>query len=216
MSRTPDRPLLQIAIDLTNGEQAFHLADEASPHFDILEAGTPLIYEEGLAIVERFKDAFPDKLCLADLKIMDSGFIEATSAFKRGADFVTVLGVADDATIEGTMEAAAGHGRAVMVDLINCPEPVERAEELLALGQSHFCVHTAHDVKGRGDSLSVLRSMKQIDGANISIAGGITLQMAAEALELGADVIVVGGAIIGNDNPAEAARAFHNQIMKTK
>jgi 3-keto-L-gulonate-6-phosphate decarboxylase len=35
-------------------------------------------------------------------------------------------------------------------------------------------------------------------------------------LELGADVIVVGGAIVGNDNPAEAARAFHNQIMKTK
>ncbi|MDP6504115.1 MAG: orotidine 5'-phosphate decarboxylase, partial [Planctomycetota bacterium] len=69
---------------------------------------------------------------------------------------------------------------------------------------------------GRGDSLSVLRSMKQIDGARISIAGGITLQMAAEALEFGADAIVVGGAIIGNDNPAEAARAFHNQIMQSK
>jgi 3-hexulose-6-phosphate synthase len=209
-------PLLQLAVDIIDWRKALDLAKATYPHFDILEAGTPLIYEEGLAIVERFKDAFPDKLCLADLKIMDAGFIEAKSAFNRSADLVTVLGVADNATIEGTMKAAAEHGRAVMVDLINCPEPVERAEELLALGQSHFCVHTAHDVKGRGDSLSVLRSMKQIDGARISIAGGITLQMAAEALEFGADAIVVGGAIIGNDNPAEAARAFHNQIMQSK
>jgi 3-hexulose-6-phosphate synthase len=211
MTLKPSAPLLQLAVDVVDREKALKLAKAAYPHFDIIEAGTPLIYEEGLAIVETFKALFPDKLCLADLKIMDAGFLEATSAFRRGADFVTVLGVADNATIQGAMEAAVEYGKSVMVDLINAPDPVGRAEELQALGQSYFCAHTAHDVKGC-DSLSMVRALKQITGVRVSIAGGINLQMAAEAVELGADFIVVGGAIGGNDNPAAAARAFHNQI----
>lgn len=213
MELQPTTPLLQLAIDVTDGRRAMILAEAAYPHFDILEAGTPLIYEEGLAIVERFKAAFPDKLCLADLKIMDAGYLEATSAFRRGADFVTVLGVADNATIEGTLEAAAEYGKLVMVDLINSPNPIGRVEELRALGQSHFCAHTAHDVKGR-DSLSLVSALKQNTDLRVSIAGGITLRLAAEALELGADIVVVGGAIVGNDNPSEAAKAFHNQFRK--
>ena len=77
--------------------------------------------------METIKTRFPDKKCLADLKIMDAGKIEATSAFQRGADIVTVLGCADDQTVRGALEAAEAHGGLLMADLINVRDPVGRA-----------------------------------------------------------------------------------------
>jgi 3-hexulose-6-phosphate synthase len=42
------------------------------------------------------KTAFPDKLIFADMKIADTGSLEAEIAFKAGADLVTVMGAVDD------------------------------------------------------------------------------------------------------------------------
>jgi 3-hexulose-6-phosphate synthase len=41
------------------------------------------------------KTAFPDKF-FADMKIADTGALEAEIAFKAGADLVTVMGAVDD------------------------------------------------------------------------------------------------------------------------
>ena len=40
-------------------------------------AGTPFVYQEGLRAVQIFKERFPDKEVLADMKIMDDGYYEA-------------------------------------------------------------------------------------------------------------------------------------------
>jgi 3-hexulose-6-phosphate synthase len=63
------------------------------------------------------KTAFPDKLIFADMKIADTGSLEAEIAFKAGADLVTVMGAVDDETIKGA-EAAKKYGRKVVVDTI--------------------------------------------------------------------------------------------------
>src|ERR1700722_19002459 len=75
------RPLLQLALDFTDLDQACKVAAAAYPHFDLLEIGTPLIIEEGLGALQKLKARFPDKLFLADLKIMDAGHLEARSGF---------------------------------------------------------------------------------------------------------------------------------------
>src|SRR5665647_3130791 len=92
---------LQVAIDLLTTQQALALAAKIAPYIDIIELGTPLIKNEGIAVVAAMKQAHPDKLVFADLKTMDAGELEADIAFKAGADLVTVLGAAGDATIAG-------------------------------------------------------------------------------------------------------------------
>jgi len=70
------------------------MVHKVAPFVDIIEAGTPLIKQEGLRIISILKECFPEKLILADMKTMDAGGLEAKLAYDAGADLVTVLAVA--------------------------------------------------------------------------------------------------------------------------
>jgi len=171
-------PRLQLAIDVLRTSDALRLAEATYPHFDIAEIGTPLIIEEGLAALEALKSRFPDKQYLADLKIMDAGFIEASSGFTRGADIVTVLAAADDQTISGALEAAEKHHGKIMADLINVPDPLVRA----------------------------------LVECCLAVAGGLNLDNVPQAVDCGADIVVVGGAIIAHDDPGAMAEQIIARI----
>ena len=56
--------------------------------------------------MREFHRFFPDKEILADLKIMDGGYLEASYAYEAGAAYATILGVSDNLTIEGALKAA--------------------------------------------------------------------------------------------------------------
>ena len=183
------------------------MARAVYPHFDILEAGTPLVLEEGLAALEALREACPGKRYLADLKIMDAGRLEASSGFRRGADIVTVLGAADDRTVRGALEAASEHGCELMADLINVADPARRARELSAMGVQMLCIHTAHDVwESGGSPLRELEKVRVVTAALLAVAGGLTLASVGPAAAAGADILVVGSAITGARDPRAAAR----------
>ena len=199
--------MLQLAVDVLSLDEAMRVIESVYPNFDIVEVGTPLIYEEGLRAVETIRARFPDRLCLADLKIMDAGHIESSSGFRRGADLVTVLAAADDRTILDALEAAAeAEGREVMVDLINAPRPADRARELVELGVSLFCVHMAYDAQGGDqDPLESFQQVRQAVSCRLAVAGGLDAESSRKASAMGADIVVVGGGILGHPDPRGAA-----------
>lgn len=208
-----DRPLLQLAVDATDLHSAEKLAQAVYPHYDIAEIGTPLIIEEGLRALEVFKAKWPDKQYLADLKIMDAGKLEAESAFRRGADIVTVLALADDKTIQGALEAAEEHGGLVMADLINVPDPVDRARELQSLGVQIVCVHTAHDVQGGDtDPMANVHTVRGATTCRMAVAGGLKLENVDEAVRSGADILVFGSSIATHPAPGQVAREIIARI----
>ena len=92
---------LQIALDDVTLEGALELVKKVRDYIDIIEIGTPFVYEYGMQAVRTMKEHFPDKEILADMKIMDAGYYEAEEALKAGADYITVLGVTDNLTIQG-------------------------------------------------------------------------------------------------------------------
>ena len=101
---------------------------------DWIEAGTPLIKSEGAEAVRALRREFPSLKIIADTKTMDTGSFEVEIMAKAGADIVTVLGLADDATIEEAVMAGRKYGAEVMVDLINVPDRVARAKRVQELG----------------------------------------------------------------------------------
>lgn len=207
------KPKLQLAIDVTNTADARSLVEAVYPFFDIAEIGTPLIIEEGLAPLEILKVKYPDKKYLADTKIVDAGYIEASSAFKRGADIVTVLGVADDKTVHGVLEAACAYHGKVMADLMHVTNRIERAKALESLGIHTICLHTAYDVQQIGvDPMADLTEIRAAVACPLAIAGGITLDDVERAVTLGADILVVGGGIVKQCNPRQAARQIIEKI----
>jgi 3-hexulose-6-phosphate synthase len=205
---------LQLALDDLSLEQAIALAERVRDHIDIIEAGTPLIYGYGMAAVRALKERFPEKLVLADMKIMDSGALETEEAMDAGADYVTVLGVSEDATVKNCLEAAARYGREVVVDMICVPDLPGRIRALEALGVQGLAVHTGVDQQAAGRTpLDDLRLMTACaKRAKISVAGGIRPDTVAEYAAYRPEVVIVGGGIIHAPDPVAAAAAIARQL----
>ena len=143
------RPRLQVALDLTSLEDALKIARTVADYIDFLEAGTPLIKVEGLRSVEALKNEFPDKVVVADMKTMDTGYLEASLAFEYGADYSTVMAAADIDTIRGAIDAAREYGKGVMVDLMGISD-TGYVDEIAGLGPSFLIVHSGIDMQHRG------------------------------------------------------------------
>ncbi len=204
---------LQVAIDLLTTEEALALAAKVAPYVDIIELGTPLIKNMGSTVITAMKNAHPDKLVFADLKTADAGELEADIAFKAGADLVSVLGSAGDATIIGAVKAAKAHGKGVVVDTIGYPDRVKRAHEAIKLGAEFVELHAGLDEQWTaGYSIQVLIDETARVGVPVSVAGGVNIDNVAAVVKAGAAVIVAGAAIYGAEDPAIAAKAMRDAI----
>ena len=205
---------LQLALDDLSLEEAIALVARVREHIDIIEAGTPLIYGYGMEAVRALKARFPEKQVLADMKIMDSGAWETEEAMAAGADYVTVLGVSEDATVRNCLETAGKYGRAVVADMICVPDLPGRIRQLEALGVQGLAVHTGVDQQAAGRTpLDDLRRMTACaQRAKISVAGGIRPDTVAEYAAYRPEVVIVGGGILHAPDPVAAAAAIARQL----
>ena len=179
-------------------------------------SGTPLIIEEGLAPVRELKARFPGLEVLADTKIMDAGEYELRSAFEAGADYVTVLGVTDLATVQGCLRTAEKYGGTVVVDMICVADLAERIAQLERIGVTALAVHTGVDQQAAGRTpLDDLRLMTACSATSaIFVAGGITLGTLLRFLELRPDVVIVGSGIRHAADPVKEAKALRDLIRQ--
>ena len=202
---------LQLALDDITLTAALTLVDKVREYIDIIEVGTPFLYEEGLAAVRELRKRFPEKEVLADMKIMDAGEYETRQALKAGADYVTVLGVTDILTVKGCLAVAAEFGKTIVVDMICEPDLASRIKQLEAVGVRALAVHTGVDQQAAGrtplDDLRVMKSASR--SSKIFVAGGITATTLPDYARLGADVVIVGGGICHAKDPVAAARTIH-------
>ncbi|NJF24500.1 bifunctional 3-hexulose-6-phosphate synthase/6-phospho-3-hexuloisomerase [Thermococcus sp. Bubb.Bath] len=213
--------ILQVALDLTDIEQAISIAEKAArggAHW--LEVGTPLIKKEGMRAVELLKRRFPDRKIVADLKTMDTGALEVEIAARHGADVVSILGVADDKTIKDAVEVAKRYGVKVMVDLIGVKDKVKRAKEIEAMGVHYILVHTGIDEQVQGKSpLEDLEKVISAVKIPVAVAGGLNLKTIPRVIELGATIVIVGGAITKAKDPEKVTRQiidlFWGEYMET-
>ncbi len=208
-------PILQVALDFIILERALKAAEEAvKGGADWLEAGTPLIKSEGMRAVRELKRKFK-KPVVADLKTMDVGRVEVEIAAKSGADVITIMAVADDGTIRDAIDAARKYGAKIMVDLLNHPNPVNRAKELEKMGVDYLCVHVGIDQQMEGKNpLEILREVAKSVRIPVAAAGGLNSENVANAVENGAEIIIVGGAIIKAPSIEEATKKIRKAIDK--
>lgn len=207
---------LQLALDLVNIEGAIEVVKQVESYVDIVEIGTPIVINEGLHAVKALKNAFPNMTVLADLKIMDAGGYEVMKASEAGADIVTILGVAEDASITGAVEEAKKQGKQILVDMIAVKNLAERAAQVDALGVDYICVHTGYDLQAVGqNSFEDLLTLKSVvKNAKIAVAGGIKLGTLPEVIAAGPDLIIVGGGITGQEDMSAVASEMQQLIKQ--
>ncbi len=210
------KPVLQLALDFVDLPRALQMAEEAiAGGADWLEAGTPLIKSEGLEAIRAIKSRWPDVTVVADMKTMDAGRAEVECAAKAGARVVGVLGAASDATIEECVEAAHNYGAEIVVDMIQVPDVVARARTVEAMGASYIGIHVAIDEQMQGKTpWDTLREVAEAVSIPVAVAGGINSETAPLAVQAGASIVVVGGAITKAADATAATRAL-KQAMDT-
>lgn len=205
----PTAPTVQLALDFLNLDQALRTADEAVPAgLTWIEAGTPLIKSEGLAAVRALRQRFPAATIIADMKVMDAGRTEVEAARKAGADIVTVLAAATDATLRECVSAGRHLGVAICADLAAVADPAKRAAEVAALGVDLVSVHTPIDQQMQGEGEATFAALSAVAAAvsiPVACAGGMGAETVARAIASGARIAIVGGAITKAPSPRAAA-----------
>lgn len=212
-------PVLQVALDHVTLDRALKAAREAvAGGADWIEAGTPLIKSEGLEAVRALRREFPKATVVADMKIADAGRMETECAAKAGANVVHLLAMASDSTIREAVEAARRYDVRLAADMIGIPDRehlVRRAAEMEAMGVSHICIHTPIDLQMQGKlPFDDLRAVSAAVKIPIAVAGGINSETVVDAIEAGATIVIVGGAIT-NAPDAKAAAAAIRKAMTT-
>ena len=202
------KAILQLALDFVDLKRAVKSAEAGvRGGVDWLEVGTPLIKSEGLQAVRELRRLFPETTIVADMKIMDVGRVEVETAAKAGANIVDVLGAASDATIRECIQAGKNYGAKIVVDMIAVKDVVSRAKAVEEFGADYVSVHCAVDEQMEGkDPFETLRQVSQALTIPVAVAGGINSETAARAIEAGASIVIVGGAITKALDPEQAAR----------
>ena len=205
---------LQLALDTYSLHKAIELVNNLRYSIDIIEIGTPFLLEEGFHAVREMRRLFPDKEIFADTKIMDAGKLEAEGAFKAGADYVSVLGVTDSATVQEAVAAANTFGKKVVIDLMNVKNLVEKVAQLADLGVEAIAIHTGVDQQrtGRTPITDLIEVQPYVTGMQTFIAGGITRGTLGEYIIQKPNVIIIGGGICDASDPIQEAHWIKTQL----
>ena len=205
---------LQISFDLIDLDKAIAIGTEVAPYADIIDVGTILIYHYGINAVKRFKETFPDKIILADTKIVDRGK-EITELFAQvGTDWVTVMAGTSSHVIHATTTAAHNENMKVMLDLIDSDSVGQSALEAKNLGVDALLFHQPYSEK---ESLIFLDKWDLIKGNTqlpIFVSAKINRENVDKIVALRPDVIIVGLSITDAENSIQEAEYFAQLVNK--
>jgi len=202
---------LQVALDVLTIEEALDIAEKCDCSELILEVGTPLIKSQGMKAVSTLKERFPECMIAADMKTMDTGYLEVKIAVDAGADIVTVMGTAPIETIKEAVRAATELDVQIVVDMMNVKDKVERINEI---GEAdYFMVHTAIDEQKKGKvPFEEFKKVKEKNSVKLAIAGGINLENIDKVVELKPDLVIVGGAISKSNDVEQIVSQFLEKL----
>ena len=206
--------LLQVAIDKA---ESLGVIVQVRGIADIIEIGTPLLKRFGIGAIATARELSPDTPILADTKTVNAGDLEAEMVFGVGARLMTVLSSTSRATHAAVETVAARFGSYVVLDTITeAGKP-----ELLPAGATfpetfaYVGVHAPTDARAAGD-----RSTKHIDavseirrrGFRVALAGGLGPETLDAVLEAEPEIVIVGGAITGADDPRRVAEWIKDRL----
>src|SRR5512136_271783 len=216
VQRLWDAPYLQVAMDLVDmGKVAQVLKELPENDHLIIEAGTPLIKKFGLGVISEIRKLRPNAFIIADMKILDTGNLEARMAADATADAVVVSGLAPASTMEKAIAEARKVGIYSVIDMLNVSNPVKVIQNL-KVKPDIVELHRAIDVEETAHAWGDIPALKKAAGGKLLVAtaGGIRTNVVKDALKAGADILVVGRAITASKDVGHAADEFLEELNR--
>jgi bifunctional enzyme Fae/Hps len=225
-------PYIQVALDHPNIEHHMKVVKQL-PKSDriILEIGTPFLKKYGMEAIKRVRELAPQKFIVADLKTLDVGKLEVDFAFDATADAVVASGLAAPSSIDKFLLEANRLAIYGFVDTMEVDDPIAKLSKLKQIPDV-VILHRAIDVEQTTGSESsnaaqkarwaVIPKIKELykdqklasgrDRVLVAVAGGIDPNTAKYALEMGADILIIGRFITSAKDVENATRRLLNII----
>jgi 3-hexulose-6-phosphate synthase len=206
--------LLQVAIDKAEDIGVIARVREVA---DIIEIGTPLLKRFGIAAIATARELCPGTPIMADTKTVDGGGLEAEMVLGAGALMMTVLSSTSRATHAAVGRVAARFGAFVVVDTITELGKPELLPEGATFPASfaYVGVHSATDARVAGDRSSAhIDAVSEIRrrGFRVALAGGLGPQTLDAVLQVEPEIVIVGSAITGADDPRGVAKWIKERL----
>ena len=205
-------PYLQISLDNPDLEKAKKIIAQL-PGSDriIIEVGTPLIKRYGTRAMNDLRQTSKDAFIVADLKTLDVGKVEVDIAYEDTADAVVASGLAPPETLDAFVHEAKRLGIYGVIDMLNVEDPVAKLISLKEFPDIVILHRGIDQESGRTCGLERIKTIRQAFSEKkflIAVAGGIVPETAKEALEQGADIIIVGRYVTQSKDIERSVRDF--------
>jgi len=211
-------PYLQIALDEPDLERTKKIIKQIPRNNKIiLEAGTPLIRKYGTKVISELRKVAKDTFFVADLKTLEFGRVEVDLAYEDTADAVVAAGLAPTETLNSFIYEARRLGIYAIVDMLNVEDPVKKLKNLKEFPDVVILHRGIDQETERTLGLELIQELRQTFRDKrflIGIAGGIVPETAREAIQKGADIIIVGRYVTQSKDIARAIREFIKVISK--
>ena len=205
-------PYLQISLDNPEIESAKRVIAHL-PGSDriILEVGTPMIKRYGTKVINQLREVAKDIFFVADLKTLDVGKVEVDLAYDETADAVVAAGLAPAETLDSFIHEARRLGIYSVIDMLNVEDPLKKLKSLKELPDIVGLHRGIDQETGREHGVEIIPQIREAFKDKkflVAVAGGIVPETARQALQKGADIIIVGRYITQSKDVEHAVRDF--------
>lgn len=226
-----------VALDLPNASDAARMARLVAPHVGGFKVGLELLMAEGPSVIDEICEM--GRPVFVDAKLHDipnTVHKSARAIAARGARWVTVHAAGGTSMIEmaaqGLDEGSGGSAGVLAVTVLTSLDDSALAETGVD-GGVEAQVESLARLAAQGGAEGVIcspheaQTVKAVSGRLLAVTPGIRprgdshddqarVATPAEALESGADLLVIGRAITGAGDPASAAAAIESSILEVR
>jgi len=205
-------PYLQIALDAPELERSKKILEQL-PGSDriIIEVGTPLIKRYGTKVINDLRQVAKDIFVVADLKTLDVGKVEVDLAYDETADAVVAAGLAPAETLDAFVHEAKRLAIYAIVDMLNVEDPIKKLRSLKEFPEVVILHRGIDQETGRTLGLDLIQELRETFKDKkflVAVAGGIVPETAKEALQKGANIVIVGRYVTQSRDIERAVRDF--------
>ena len=210
-------PKIQLALDCSNTEEAIRacqggVVDEV----DIIETGYCLIAQEGARVVKLFREMYPEKPLVADLKIVDAGAKIAGMLLEGRPDYTTILCACEKGTITGVRDEVEKRGLKTELQMeLYGHWSFDDIPMWLENGIKQLTLQHSGDLPGTWtpDEIAVLKKLTEYD-VKVCAAGAIGYNELELFRGIPVDTFIFGRGIRGAADPAAEARRIKEKIKE--
>ncbi len=210
---------LILALYVLSRDKALELTEQLVDHFDAIKVGYPLILHAGLGIVEEISSISP---VIADLKIADTpntNRLICEAVLGAGADAIIAQAFPGKDSLVACADCAESFGADLFVVTEMSHPGAEQFMAPLAERMARLAVESgASGVVAPATRPERIRMIRSIIGDKLIISPGVGAQggSAGEALQAGADYLIVGRSVYGSADPVAQAKELAAQVEQSR